>query len=128
MAMTPAERSAKHRNNPINRAKHNERSRLAHAKNIENTRAAALKWQRENPGRANANNMAYYTAKMKRVPSWANLEAIKQIYCLAAEQNLTVDHIIPLRGKLVSGLHVENNLQLVPSSINSSKGNRYHVI
>lgn len=36
-----------------------------------------------------------------------------------------VDHIIPLRGRVVSGLHVWNNLQVVPSSYNRSKGNKY---
>lgn len=35
-----------------------------------------------------------------------------------------VDHIEPLQGKLVSGLHIWNNLQVIPASINFSKGNR----
>lgn len=72
-------------------------------------------------------------AKMRRTPAWANLDAIKGFY--AAAQRMTqetgiqyhVDHIIPLQGRLVSGLHVENNLQILPGSENVRKHNRYEV-
>jgi len=60
-----------------------------------------------------------------RIPAWANMSAIKEIYKSARKSGLTVDHIIPLRGKLVSGLHVHNNLQLLPAGENSSKCNRF---
>jgi hypothetical protein len=48
--------------------------------------------------------------KLSRLPKWANLAKIKEIYA-KCPQGLEVDHIIPLKGKNVCGLHVENNLQ-----------------
>jgi len=63
--------------------------------------------------------------RMSRVPLWADLSAIRKIYESAQKQGLTVDHIIPLRGELVCGLHVENNLQLLDRDDNIAKGNKY---
>jgi hypothetical protein len=72
-------------------------------------------------------------AKLKRTPPWADLEAMRAIYQEA--QRLTsetgiphhVDHDVPLQGKLVSGLHVPNNLQILTGSENSKKRNRFEV-
>ena len=40
-------------------------------------------------------------------------------------QKWYVDHVIPLCGKNVSGLHVWNNLAVIPASVNLSKNNKY---
>jgi 5-methylcytosine-specific restriction endonuclease McrA len=55
-------------------------------------------------------------------PLWANLSIIKRIYENA--EGAHVDHIIPLQGELVCGLHVENNLQYLTPEENSRKGNK----
>ena len=36
-----------------------------------------------------------------------------------------VDHIVPIKSKIVCGLHTEQNLRIVPRRVNRSKNNRY---
>jgi hypothetical protein len=62
--------------------------------------------------------------KIKATPQWANLKKIKEIY-KNCPKGYHVDHIIPLKGKYVCGLHVENNLQYLTAKENIKKGNRY---
>lgn len=63
---------------------------------------------------------------ISRIPIWANKEKIKQIYD-SCPKNYHVDHIVPLQGNLVSGLHVENNLQYLPKEENLRKSNKWEV-
>lgn len=62
-------------------------------------------------------------------PKWADLEKIKILYEKAVWlEQLTglkyhVDHVIPLNGKDVCGLHIWENLQILEASINISKSN-----
>jgi len=60
----------------------------------------------------------------QRTPVWSNEETILEVY-KKATKNEHVDHIIPLQGKRVSGLHVHNNLQILPASENLSKSNKF---
>ena len=62
----------------------------------------------------------------QRTPKWADKLQIRKIYSECPE-GMHVDHIIPLRGELVSGLHVENNLQYLSPIDNMSKSNIYLV-
>ena len=67
---------------------------------------------------------AYRAKKIERTPVWANREAIKSIY-ERCPNGYHVDHVIPLRGKNVSGLHVADNLQILPAQENLKKSNKY---
>jgi len=112
------------------------------SRNKDNINTKARKWYSENKEKEAKrksnhckNNPEIYAArtarrraaKLQRTPKWANFSLIKEIYKKAKELNLTVDHVIPLQGKLVSGLHVETNLQLLTASENDSKGNKFWI-
>lgn len=72
-------------------------------------------------------------AELHRNVAWADHAKIKEIYAHARVMSEMlgevwhVDHVIPLQGKLVSGLHVHNNLQILPGIENIRKGNRFQV-
>jgi hypothetical protein len=65
----------------------------------------------------------YQAAKLSRTPSWANLDIIKRIYDCAEGDH--VDHIIPLQGDFVCGLHIESNLQYLSAYDNLVKSNNF---
>lgn len=64
--------------------------------------------------------------EIRQRPQWADMDAIREIYVNKPE-GCHVDHIIPLKGKLVSGLHVENNLQYLSAEENMRKHNTFKV-
>ena len=69
----------------------------------------------------------------QQCPPWADMEMIKAIYSGARiatilfGKEFQVDHIVPLKHKYVTGLHVPDNLQILTKSENSRKNNRFIV-
>lgn len=66
-------------------------------------------------------------AKKQAMPKWlteAQVSEIKSIYA-NCPVGFEVDHIVPIQGKQVVGLHVPWNLQYLPMKLNRSKSNRY---
>ena len=68
----------------------------------------------------------YRKTRAQATPKWVDMAAIRAIYEHATAIGHEVDHIIPLRGKYVSGLHVPWNLQALPQPDNRRKSNIYH--
>ena len=81
-------------------------------------------WRKNNLAYDAFRAATYRATKKQATPIWADLNKIKQIY-LNCPVGYHVDHIIPLRGTLASGLHVETNLQYLPAKDNLSKRNLY---
>ena len=92
------------------------------------------KYIAKNKGGRNLWTSNYRSAKDARQPSWLNTGQLFEIesvynYCAALRNvglDYHVDHIVPLRGDNVSGLHVPWNLQVITGAENMSKGNRFN--
>jgi len=99
-------------------------------KNREERIAAAVQWQRDNPDKVNARTARRRAAKLKATPPWVDHDTITAVYIEAAKLTLEtgiphdVDHIVPLQGKTVCGLHVPWNLRAIPAHENRRKSNK----
>lgn len=88
-------------------------------------------WNKKNAGAKRALDKKRLEAKRQRTPDWldvvdhAEIE-FTYIWCYALRNcglDHHVDHIVPLQGNNVSGLHVPSNLQVIPAKQNLSKSN-----
>ena len=100
------------------------------------TRSYSNEYKLKHRATYTANQIKRHLGKKHRTPKWLtefDLTRINCYYQLAAMRSREsgekwhVDHIIPLHGKIVSGLHVPNNLRVIPASENESKSNYYEV-
>jgi len=113
-----------------------EKMKLYHKSYQENNKskisAKKIEWNRNNQGKRAAARTKRRAVKLNATPSWADFEAINSIYSLSSFLTMTtfgngyhVDHIIPLQGKNVCGLHVEGNLRVLRAEHNLSKSNNF---
>jgi hypothetical protein len=115
-----------------------ERARARYLKyrhgNLEKCRANDESYRLRNMGKDAAKTAKRRATKVERTPKWLTVEqlsTIDAIYEQCAKINkLTgvmhhVDHIVPLNGKNVSGLHVPWNLRIVTAKVNLSKSNKF---
>lgn len=105
--------------------------------NPDKTKATMKRWRDGNRGIANFHFRMYVIRKMHRTPAWlTELDKfiMSEIYQKSKDLSVStgvkhhVDHIIPLNGELVSGLHVPSNLQILTAYDNLSKGNTFRIV
>jgi len=133
------EYNARRRLDPIRQAAHLANRRLYNLFNVETVRASVAKstakfkaeFPEEYAAKHGEKAMRREAEKIQRTPAWSSPEACRVAYRLRVSlQNSTgirqaVDHSVPLRGKLVSGFHVPENLVVIPFADNATKGNRF---
>lgn len=119
-----------------NKEKYLEKAAIWHAENKDKHRLSQAKHKRENRAAATADTAKYRADKDKRTPNWLtefDHIHIKALYQLAAMRTREsgfpwhVDHIIPLRGRNVSGLHIPSNMRVIPGEENVRKNNVFVV-
>ena len=140
------QKALEHEKHPTKRAekkrryvtKHRERvleqHRTYYKENKESVDAYNYKWRHENPGKINNLTALRRIAKLQATPKNLTKEQKKEIKAFYVEAaRLTretgikhhVDHILPLQGESITGLHVPWNLQILTESENSRKRNQF---
>jgi hypothetical protein len=137
-------RAAQKRYYDNNREVCSARVKVCHEAKREYYTQKALEWQSENKEQYLQNRRNFYkknsAAEIARVRrrqgrikhgnmlmNQAELVEVQGMYDFCSIfKTFEVDHIIPLNGEIVSGLHVLSNLQVLPISVNRSKGNKFY--
>lgn len=112
-----------------NPEKYRESIKSWRAANPKKCKAYTKEYNLANRGKRNARVVERKAGKLQATPGWANKFFIDEIYDLAQLRTKAtgfkweVDHIVPLKSKLVCGLHCEQNLAVITRKDNITKGN-----
>lgn len=91
-------------------------------------RAKNPEWMQRYYNHYNAGRRA---ERLQAMPAWSDAAAIEAIYAAAQAKSAEtgtlhhVDHIVPLKSNRVCGLHIPENLRVIPAKDNLRKGNRW---
>lgn len=100
-------------------------------------KASKVAYKKQNPHKTRADTVKRRAEKLRRTPPWLTPDdfwMMEQAYEIAAMRTKMfgfswhVDHVLPLQGRLVSGLHTPYNLQVIPGVENVAKANRYQPV
>lgn len=122
--------------------KKSEANRKWYAENAEQLKPIRAAWHLKNLDKVKALNSAHHAAnramyrerdarrraaQRKATPLWLTKEQIKEMRAIyaSAPAGYDVDHIVPIAGKSVCGLHVPWNLQLLPAKTNRIKSAKF---
>jgi hypothetical protein len=102
--------------------------------NTEKEQRYRKEYKKNNPDKINAITAKRRASKLQQTPNWLTEDEhwlIKEAYSVAKLREKTtnikwhVDHVVPLQGDTVSGLHCPENLQVIPGAANCSKHNKW---
>lgn len=110
-------------NKAQDRAQIKENRSTFRANNAERLKLATAAWRAANPG-ASAEAFRARTAGPS-VPPWSDRAACRAVYA-ACPEGFEVDHIVPLKGATVCGLHVPWNLRCIPMTVNREKRSKFN--
>lgn len=89
------------------------------------------RWRKNNPHKRALQTARRKACELQAMPEWANTEEIENFYVWARIISRVsgvphhVDHIVPLQGRNVCGLHCDGNLQILTAEENCRKGNKF---
>lgn len=134
MRKSRASETPEKREQRLAKAREKQRAWRANNQHHAGTKASKKLYKQRNAPKVLASTIKRRVSKLQRTPAWLtpdDLWLLEQAYELAALRtrllgvSFHVDHIIPLQGKYVSGLHVPTNVQVIPWYENVAKANKH---